>query len=126
MFAEAFKKFAEKFIEGGRKGICKGDIGLTRNEYCNFQNIQYFGLTTQYEKGNEWYLTALGEMFYYKEFSIKSPIAFMDGKKLPDNHECWHNHKGLRKVIYLNDLLPTHFKRRPEYQEEKSRQGQLF
>lgn len=123
--ANAFAKFAEKYLETG-KGINKGDIGLTNPQYSNFQNLRHFGIIEQFEKGNEWYLTSFGESFYYGESQIITPVAFMGGKTLPNDHECWNTHKGDVEAKFLNDRLPEHYKKRPEYQEEKSGQHKLI
>lgn len=118
--ASAFIKFAEKFLED-REGINKGDIGLTNPQYSNFQNLRYFGIIEQKEKGRKWYLTDLGEKFYYGETFVKSPIAFMNGVVLPSDHKCWETTDEKIELVSLRERLPEHYKKRPEYQEEKSR-----
>jgi len=117
----AFIKFAVQYLKDG-KGIVKGEIGLTNAQYSNFQNLRHFGIIRQYEKGNEWYLTDIGLAFYYGEIGIKSPIAFMAGETLPDNHPCWATEKKKRETVYIRDVMPGHYKKRPEYQRESTRQ----
>ena len=121
----AFIKFAEKFLEN-HEPISKGKIGLTNAQYSNFQNLRHYGIIKQYEKGNEWYLTDLGEAFYYGEVGLMSPVAFMAGVTLDDNHPCWQSEKNKRVMVGITEILSTHYKRRPEYVEEKSNQNQLF
>lgn len=121
----AFVRFADKYLKTG-KGIAKGEIGLTNAQYSNFQNLRHFGIIRQYEKGNEWYLTDTGKMFYYGEIGLKSPIAFMAGETLGDNHPCWQTEKHQRKMIYIGDVIPGYYKKRPEYKAESSSQGVLL
>ena len=121
----AFVKFAEQYLKD-RKGIAKGDIGLTNAQYSNFQNLRHFGIIRQYEKGNEWHLTDTGLAFYYGEIGLKSPIAFMAGETLPDNHPCWDTEKKSREMIHIKDLMPWHYKKRPDYQKESTSQMSLI
>lgn len=121
----AFIKFADKYLKDG-KGVSKGDIGLTNAQYSNFQNLRHFGIIRQYEKGNEWYLTDIGLAFYYGEIGLLSPVAFMGGETLPDNHPCWDTEKKQRSTIHIGDVIQYHYKRRPEYQEDKSDQPKLL
>ena len=120
--ALAFVRFAESFMSGGRRGIKKGEIGLSNAQYSNFQNLRHFGIIRQYEKGNEWYLTDFGERFYYGEVGIEDPVAHMDGETLSPSHEAWKSHTGDKRKITINSLIPTHYKSRPEYRAEKSNQ----
>lgn len=122
----AFTQFADKFIRGAKKGISKGDIGLTNSQYGNFQNLRHFGLIIQYEKGTEWYLTSLGEAFYFGEAGVLTPAGHMAGNTLSDTHEAWATHKVERRTVFIGDVLPTHYKRRADYQAEASRQQTLY
>lgn len=123
---KSFIKFCEMYLAGGKKGIKKGDIGLTNAQYTNFQNLRYFGIIRQNEKGNEWFLTQFGAGFYYGEDAIKSPCAYMNGNTVEDGHPAWQTHGKPRAMKMINDIYPTHYKQRPEYREEKSSQESLF
>lgn len=121
----AFIKFADKYLKDG-KGIAKGDIGLTNAQYSNFQNLRHYGIIRQYEKGQDWHLTDTGLAFYYGEKGLNSPIAFMAGETLPDNHPCWATEKNKRNIVRINDVIPGYYKKRPEYQAESTRQQRLI
>ena len=116
---DAFKKFADQYISGGRRGIKKGNIGLKNSQYTNFQRLRMFGLIQQYLKGSEWYLTDLGEKFYRGEVSIVSPCGHLWNQQLPDSHPAWQTFKGTRKSYYISDKFPSQFKQRQEYKAEK-------
>lgn len=120
----AFIRFAEKFMENGRKGMKKPAMGLTNSQYTNFHKLHHFGIIRQYEESGEWWLTEFGEKFYYAEEGVLNPAGFMAGETLGPNHEAWATHKGERKMVFITEVLPTHYKQRPEYREEK--QPNLF
>ena len=122
----AFIRFVDKHLERG-KGIVKGEIGLTNAQYSNFQNLRHYGIIKQYEKGNEWYVTDKGLDFYYGEIGLKSPVAFMAGETLPDDHPCWATEKTeKRKTVYVGDVIQNYYKKRPEYRAEASNQQSLI
>lgn len=118
---EAFIKFADLFIIDERPKK-KGEIGLSNPQYSNFQNLRYFGIINQSEKGKEWFLTEKGKEFYYGDIGLPSPVAFMEGESLTSDHEAWETHEGERKTIFIKDVLTYYYKQKPEYQEEKSDQ----
>lgn len=130
---EAFYRFADYAIKTGNRGINKKDMaghaGILRSnsQYTNFHNLQYFGIIEHYGNNREiWYLSDKGEAFFYGEISLQSPVGVMANKALPDDHEAWATHKGKRKEIMIGSILPFEYKRRPEYQREKSPQSSLF
>lgn len=99
---------------------------LDYNQKCNFQKLRYFGLM-DFIGGAGWYPTQLGLKFYYGERSVQTPVATMGNKVLPDNHEAWDTHGPKRRWVYAMDLADDWaYKRRPEYQAEKSPQTTLF
>jgi hypothetical protein len=119
---KAFIHFAELSLEKN-VGLEKGEIGLTNAQYSNFQNLRHFNLIRQYEKGRKWYLTDFGKDFYYGNVRIKTPVAHMDGKTLDDFHPAWKTHAGGRVEKLITDYYQINYKKREEYQKEKSPQG---
>lgn len=130
--AEAFYRFADYSLRSGNRGINKKEMeerGILKShsQYTNFHNLQYFGIIENFASNREvWYLTDKGEAFFYGEISLQNPVAVMANKALPDDHEAWRTHKGKRKEIMIGSILPFEYKRRPEYQREKSPQSSLF
>lgn len=117
--ANAFVKFADRYMENNYTGLKKGKIGLTNSQYTNFQNLRHFGIIEQAEKGGRWHLTALGREFYLNDHPIITPAGHIGGETLPPTHEAWHTHETLRQHISLSSILPERYKQREEYQEEK-------
>jgi len=124
--AKAFIIFAEAYIEGDEKPLKKGEIGLNNTQYSNFQNLRHFGIITQSERGQAWYLTDQGKKFYYGKAFILTPAAHMNSMTLPSGHEAWKTHKGTRRSAKITDYFQPKYKQREEYQEEKSQQSSLF
>lgn len=127
---KAFLLFADLAVRNRKRGLKKGDLGLTNSQYSNFQNLRHFGLIEQKEKGREWYLTDLGEQFYYGEASVLSPTGFFSestsGLTIPKDHAAWQTHNEPRIYIKISDVINYEYKQRPEYQQEKATQGGLF
>ncbi len=99
---------------------------LDYNQKCNFQKLRYFGLM-DFIGGAGWYPTQLGFKFYYGERSVLTPVASMGNKILPDDHEAWNTHGSPRRWVSAMDIAGDGaYKRRPEYQAEKSPQITLF
>ena len=69
---------------------------------------------------SEWNLTKLGEAFYYGEAPVMTPAAHVGGKTLPPDHPAWETHDVKPTLKLINEIEATHYKRRPEYQEEKA------
>lgn len=119
----AFVKFAELYIAGGRVPIKKGHIGLTNSQYSNFQNLRHFYLISQDSKGCAWSLTKFGEDFFYGQKAVMSPAAHIGGKTLANDHPAWSTHEEIRKRVYIFDVMPEMSKQRDEYQAEKGFRG---
>lgn len=119
----AFRIFAQKYLDGGRKGIMKGKLHFTKTQRDNWQNLRHFGIITQNTRtggrGREWHLTQLGADFYEGNSTIKSPCGFMAGETLEDEHPAWATFKGKRRRILINEDLSIHIKKREHYQKEK-------
>ena len=118
----AFSRFAAKYLENGRKPLLKPAIGLSNAQYTNFHNLVYFGIIFKAPEHDGWYLTELGEKFYYGETDILTPAGFMGGQALSEEHEAWKTHDKPRKLVNIRDLMPLEWKKRPQYQQEKSNQ----
>ena len=130
--AETFYRFANYSINNGNNGLTKKDMELagilkSHSQYTNFHNLQYFGIIHNKSENREvWFLTKKGEAFFYGEISLLNPVAVMENVSLEDNHEAWRTHKGKRIDINIRSILPFEYKRRPDYQAEKSRQTTLM
>lgn len=123
---DAFARFAAESFKMIQMGMTKKEMeerGVIRSnsQYTNFHNLQYFGIIENNPDNREvWYLTQKGYDFWMGITSIVSPVAVMAGEVLPDDHEAWRTHKGKRRAVSIADVLGPEYKRREEYQMEKS------
>ena len=125
--AKAFCKFAEMYLEY-KLPLKKGQIGLRNEQYTNFQNLRHFGIIKQIDN-QRWILTNFGENFYYGESCITEPVAHMGGETLSEIHDAWGTHRGTRTRRYIHEILDHSewtYKKRPQFQEEKSLRQPLF
>lgn len=99
-------------------------LNLTHNQFTNFQKLQYFGLVLRTIDG--WYPTEKGIGFIAGELSIKNPVATFKNEVLSYNHEAWKTHKAEPVDLWVNDIDQFSFKKRSDYQSEKSLQTNLF
>lgn len=123
---EAFIEFCEVYFSRCRPINLQQDlIDLDKNQYNNFQKLQYFNLVERIP-GRGWIPTKIGIAFYYGEKPVMNPVATLGGNVLPDNHEAWRTHSSGRRLIFIHEVCSTHYKKRPEYQAEASPQSSLF
>ena len=86
--------------------------------------MQYYGLLKRIGD-NEWIPTEEGIAFYYGEHKVLAPVATLANKVLPDDHDAWKTHIKKRQWLKINSVLPNFYKRRQEYQAEKSNQMRI-
>lgn len=122
----AFNKFMELYFSIRRPININTEIRLTHNQLAGFRQLKFFGLVGKEGHNGHWYPTTKGTNFYYGEMAIQSPVATFNDEVLPIGHEAWLTHDKPIKYVYITDLLPEHYKRRPEYMAEKSPQANLF
>lgn len=93
------------------------DLDLTKNQYNNFQKLQYFKLVQHTKEG--WYPTNKAQLFIFGKESINN-TAVTFGKNILDmTHQAWRIKKIRHKYIFIKDIDELSFKKREEYQEEK-------
>lgn len=115
---QAFWIFAQKTI-AEKRGLCKGELGLTNAQYSNFQNLRHFGVIELNREKETWTLTEIGVLFYNNQITLLSPVAHMAGKTLPDNHAAWETHHQPRQPRSIIDFEISGWDRRPEFQEQR-------
>jgi len=113
------------YFEANRKACnLQESLSLTHNQLANFQKLQYFGLVYGVREG--WIPTQEGIEFIHGEYSVMNPVATMANKVLPDNHKAWETHTKERYLVGVNEIDNFSYKRREDYQAEKSPQANLF
>jgi hypothetical protein len=107
------------FYENNHKGCnLQKDINLTKNQYNNFQKLQYFGLVNKTAHG--WFPTDLGNNFILGKEKCQDISATMESIILPLTHEAWKTNSRYPKMISVSDIDIFSYKKREEYKLEKS------
>lgn len=96
------------------------NLDLTKNQYNNFQKLQYFKVVQRTEEG--WFPTQLGIDFIYGRGKIWNRIATIESNILPNEHQAWKTATKFPVPVGVQDIDQTCYKVRVEYQEEKSQQ----
>lgn len=71
--ANALEQLVEFFIKTGHGCNLQKDLKLSKNQYNNFQKLQYFGLVHRNDNG--WIPTSKGVNFINGEATIEVPVA---------------------------------------------------
>lgn len=93
------------------------DLNLTKNQYNNFQKLQYFNLVVRKEEG--WYPTVIGTNFLRGDITIEAPVATFGKEILSKWHEAWQTAEKKPKLVHISQIKNYNWKGRKEYQEEK-------
>lgn len=113
--ASALKKFVCAYYSGvpiyRRPFNLQKDLDLTKNEYNNFQKLQYFGAVIKLKNG--WIPTGLGVGFLNGNISLPKKVKTLNGEVLPFSHEAWVGEKYV--TVCISDVLPNGTNQRPEF-----------
>jgi len=109
-----------------KKEICNiSDLGLSHNQINNFQKLRYFGLVKLIQKGG-YVPTELGIKFIYGEELAPDTAASLGNKVLGMDHEAWNTTKVRPNWVHVTEIDSLSYKRREEYQAEKSNQSSFL
>lgn len=120
----ALNQLVDFYEDKGVAANLQRDLNLTKNQYNNFQKLQYFNLVTRTQHG--WLPTNLGIKFVYGEESCYDKVATLGKKVLGVSSNLWLEVKIKPKLINIFSIKGITYKKRPEYQSEKSKQNRLF
>lgn len=114
---QALEQLVRFFKEKGRECNLQKNLNLTKNQYNNFQKLQYFGLVYKGEKG--WLPTNLAVNFMNGTAYIQNPVATYGKEILPIYHEAWSTAEKKPKTLYVHQVKNYDWKGREDYVEEK-------
>ena len=93
------------------------DLNLTKNQYNNFQKLQYFWLV---HRSSDWrMITKYWSDFITWEVRCWDTVATMWKKILPRDHEAWQTHTKVAKKVFIDQVCETTYKQAIEYKREK-------
>lgn len=115
---QALRKLVDLY-EAKKKPIELGDMNISNSQYTNFCHLAYFKLA-QHVPGEGWVPTPDGIEFIYGKVYVTLPVAVMNGRVLPADHEAWKTHDSPRVDKFVWDIDNLAYKKRPEYAAEKA------
>jgi len=121
---KALRQLVDFYEKTGKVCNLQKDLSLNYNQLANFQKLQYFDLVFRTAEG--WGPTEKGTMFIYGETTIKNPVATFKNVAIPYDHEAWRTHKTEPVDLSVDEVDQFSYKRREDYQKEKSPQTNLF
>jgi hypothetical protein len=100
------------------------DLNLDHNQYNNFQKLQYFDLAKRTKDG--WFPTEDGIKFIYGEIAVPTTAATIGKRIIGHNDPIWKTHTVPVEWKFVKNVDLVSYKKRPEFQEEKSNQIKMF
>lgn len=76
-----------KLLQFGGSGKLK-ELGLTNNEFANFQKLRYFGLVAK-DNFNNWYLTDRGDKFLMIKETAPSYVITRNKEVIEQGNQIW-------------------------------------
>ncbi len=97
----------------GNTANLQKDLKLTKNQYNNFQKLQYFGLV---ERAIGWGITLKGKEFIEGKKAISDKAMTFGGEVVLPPHKAWNGVKIVKKYVY--DIDRESWKKIEDYQSE--------
>lgn len=119
-FSKALAIGLYKLYESGRIPINLKHLGLTRNQWDNFQKLRYWGLVKQAHRpdgtrlNGEWVITQEGVDFIERGTSIQKNVLTYRGEAV----------EFVGDTCFFLDVHDTAYKKRPEYWAEAVAHGE--
>jgi len=120
----ALRKLVDYYDDTKKSCNLQKDIDLTKNQYNNFQKLQYFNLAKRSDIG--WFPTIQGIEFIKGKEEAIDMIATIESEVLDFDHEAWKTHNSKPKPVMIWDIDKDSWKQKVEYQAEKSQQINIF
>jgi len=122
----ALRQLVDFYEEHRKPANLQKDLSLTKNQYNNFQKLQYFNLVKKISGSSSWFPTVVGINFIYGRDSVFNPVATFGDRVLPNDHEAWKTHTGAVKITNIRDIDVDSYKQKEEYRDEKRNDRNLF
>ena len=114
---QALEQLVDYYKNKGKGCNLQKNLSLTKNQYNNFQKLQYFNLVTNGEDG--WYPTNLAMNFMNGDSMILNPVATFGKEILGIYHEAWKTAEKRPKATYIHQIKNYNWKGKEEYKGEK-------
>jgi len=114
---QALEQVVDYYMKYSKGCNLQKHLKLTKNQYNNFQKLQYFGVVVNTETG--WIPTRLGVGFIRGEMAIMNPVATFGKEILGQFHEAWYTADKKPKQTYIHQIKNYEYKGRESYKEER-------
>ena len=94
----------------------QADLSLTKNQYNNFQKLQYFQLVENKKDG--WYPKGKGCLFIDGTIVVESLVATFGKEILDSKHEVWQTAEKKPRMVHISSIKNYNWKRRLDYLNE--------
>ncbi len=111
---EALRQLYDFNIGNNITANLQKNLTLTKNQYNNFQKLQYFGLVERMSVG--WSITQKGKNFIEGLIAISDKAMTFGGKVVLPPHKAWNKVKITKKFVYDIDIIS--WKKKEEYAHE--------
>ena len=108
----------------GKPANLQKNLELTKNQYNNFQKLQYFGLVRRTDSG--WSPTQLGIEFIHGREKVWNRVMTIESEVLDHSHEAWVGSKKYPVLMGVSDFIYGAYKQKVEYQTEKREQMRVL
>jgi len=116
----ALRQLVDYYNAVKKEANLQDDLNLTKNQYNNFQKLQYFGLVKRIPNG--WLPTSIGIGFIEGDCRVYNRVITFDDKVLGPGDMVWSYYNVKPYLVYVSDIIGYNYKQRSEYQREKSSQ----
>ena len=113
----ALEQVAKHYTQYSKGCNLQKDLVLTKNQYNNFQKLQYFKLVSNTETG--WVPTQLGMGFMNGDNVIMNPVATFGKEILNRFHEAWDTSENKPKITHISKIRNYEWKGREAYKQER-------
>lgn len=114
---QALEQVLAYYSKKGKGCNLQKDLTLSKNQYNNFQKLQYFKLVANTETG--WVPTQLGMGFINGDNVIMNPVATFGKEILDQFHEAWDTSDTKPKITHISKIKNYEYKGREAYKEER-------
>lgn len=115
----ALRQLVAFYGKNKRRANLQKDLDLTKNQYNNFQKLQYFRLVHREAAG--YVPTQRGVNFVKGKESVANLVATLGKNVIGYHHPAWDSHGAKPKDVSIYHYFPEMYKQKEEYQGEKAR-----
>lgn len=114
---QALEQLVDFYHKRGIGAHLQKDLNLTKNQYNNFQKLQYFDLVLNTYDG--WIPSSLAFRFLRGDSAVMNPVATFGKEVLNPYHRAWLTAEKRPVPTHISAIKNYEWKGREVYKEEK-------